>query len=729
MSVNRYRLLRVAEYASVFASVVGAAVTLATRQLAFAIAPLSISVTLNLASRRQQQQRLEQHLTQTITQVNQRLERVSQQNKLLQQNLSALTHITQQQSADATTTDTTTEAEALQTLYNSLNQRIQSLSDEVQTIQHQLERQNQQMSTFADLSSFEQLSANLNQLETSLANLSNQTADALEHRLQTITQSQQQGFDQQQSDLGHSVTRLESDIAQIRSDLAGLRQEFEALIFQLRALSTTPEVRVPPAATEEVSTPSDQEPAYDFSQIVPQLPTDQNYDLEINLGIDFGTGFTKVCFRDLGRERAEIVTFADPEATQNGIALDQTLIPTKLAILQDETLLTGLTMAEWQAGNYPIRQSVDFIKMRLAHLDLPSESAWRLEHISELNDSATVESLCAYYLSHVIKRSQTWIHANRPDLFTNQAVRWSVNVGVPVEYCDSPALERFSRVLSLAWLLNYTPIDTSKLTIPTLNQLIAHLQCWIDENSIDNLDCNTTPEIAAAVWSFLSSREAQDGFYTFFDIGDGTLDGAAFRFWREDEGNLHVDFYKGKVEPLGVTAFTQQAAAELDSSPESIRQALTDSSNQDLIGKMQKSQVRRKVQQLVGAVVIQGNKKHQSVRRFLSTMTLAETLRCLSAAAVATPHFSNMQSSQPIAIFNRATPRFRLTKLGKSHPQKTYLSMALIQGNLTALQSPMVCVSPIGKGLKSACPARLKPTQHLYGKQSPGLTAMKTPKI
>ncbi|MEM6453335.1 MAG: hypothetical protein AAF703_23860 [Cyanobacteria bacterium P01_D01_bin.105] len=617
MAINRYKLIRFAEYASVSASVLGAIAAITTRQIAYAVAPLSVSVALNLISRRQQVQHIERHLTQAIiTQIDQRLDRVSQQNKLLQQNLNALAQATEQQSADVALTYATTEA--LQALDSDINQRIQILSNEIQAIRELTEQQGQNMSDFASLSRLEDLAANLRNLQISLDTGAAQTEENLERELQSLAQTQQQLLNEQQAALNRSITGLEGDILQLRGDLAYLRQEIENLIIRFRERLLQPETTIPsvPSVLPEVPVSSGEEPAADFSQIIPQLPTGEGYDLEINLGIDFGTGFTKVCFRDIGRELSEIVTFADAEATQNGLSLDQTLIPTKIAILQDGTLLTGLTVAEWKEADFSIRKSIDFIKMRLAHLDLPSESAWRLEQTPELEDPTTVENLCAYYLSKVIRRAQEWIQTNRSDLFVNQTAGWSVNIGVPVKYCDSPARERFKRVLSLAWVLNYTPLESARLTIPMLNQLIAHLQYWMANNSIDELGCiTTTEEIAAAVWSFLSSRQAQEGFYTCFDIGDGTLDGAAFRFWRGDDGEHidfydHVDFYKAEVEPLGVIAFTQQAAAELHSSVELIRQALVNTSDYDLQDKLQQSQVRREVQKLIATVVMKGNKKH-----------------------------------------------------------------------------------------------------------------------
>ncbi|PZO09343.1 MAG: hypothetical protein DCF25_21785 [Leptolyngbya foveolarum] len=264
--------------------------------------------------------------------------------------------------------------------------------------------------------------------------------------------------------------------------------------------------------------------------------------------------------------------------------------------------------------------------MRLAHLDV-GEGQWRLERISELDDELTVESCCAYYLAQVIERSQQWITTHRPDLFAGQTVRWSINVGVPVEYADSKVLVRFEKVLELAWLLKYTPIQKTNLTLLRLNRLIQHLQDWKARNLTTALDCYTTPEIAAAVWSFLSSREAQNGFYTFFDVGDGTLDGASFRFFRSGEGDLQVDFYSGKVEPLGVTAFTQQAADELNSRPQDIRQALSNEANDELSRQMQQSKIRRNVQSLVATVVIDGKDKHYGARRSSASDDIGETLK------------------------------------------------------------------------------------------------------
>jgi hypothetical protein len=662
MTLNRQRLLRYTEYAAVSASVAGAIAAVMTRQVIYGVAPLSVAAALNLASRRQWEHQIEQRLTETTTQVGQHFDRLNQRNKLIEHRLNELP---QQPTSDLP------QSTDLQTLREEGSRLIQALTDDIHGLRQSVAQQ-------ATRSSLEVVSTELRQLQQSLAALE---ALNLENRLQALEQlppEQQpvvdswslliqaltddiQGLRQsvaQQAtrsslevvstelrQLQQSLAALEAfnlenrlqaleqqpvvdswslPIAQLNTDLSQLKADFTQLrqdIDRLEAL-----LRAYPSKTQEtVEAPAGAQPSSDFYWVPPQLPSTQDFTLDINLGIDFGTGFTKVCFRDLSSDRAEIVTFSEPDEAD----LEQALLCTKVAILNDGTLLTGLTAAEWAENNQPIQKTIEFIKMRLAHLDLPEEAEWRLDQVAELDDPEIVENICAYFLSTVITRAQDWIQQNRSDLFKNQKPRWSINIGVPVEYCDSSALVRFQQVLSLAWLLANTPSSKHPLTINSLKQLGTCLRQWRQHNEDQPLDCFTTPEISAAVWSFLSSRQAVEKFYTFFDFGDGTLDGTAFRFWREDEGELKVDFFTGKVRPLGVTAFTQQTALELHTTPEAVRQALLDwqsETDNDLHNDVNDSQIRHQIKQLVGAVVIGGKKQHENNRRLVAVDELGDYL-------------------------------------------------------------------------------------------------------
>jgi hypothetical protein len=667
MTLNRQRLLRYTEYAAVSASVAGAIAAVMTRQVIYGVAPLSVAAALNLASRRQWEHQIEQRLTETTTQVGQHFDRLNQRNKLIehrlnelpQQPISDLPQSTDLQTLreegsrliQALTDDihglrqsvaqqaTRSSLEVVSTELRQLQQSlaalealnlenrlqaleqlppeqqpvvdswsllIQALTDDIQGLRQSVAQQ-------ATRSSLEVVSTELRQLQQSLAALE---AFNLENRLQALEQlplEQQHVVDS----WSLPIAQLNTDLSQLKADFTQLRQDIDRLEALLRAY--------PSKTQETVEAPAGAQPSSDFYWVPPQLPSTQDFTLDINLGIDFGTGFTKVCFRDLSSDRAEIVTFSEPDEAD----LEQALLCTKVAILNDGTLLTGLTAAEWAENNQPIQKTIEFIKMRLAHLDLPEEAEWRLDQVAELDDPEIVENICAYFLSTVITRAQDWIQQNRSDLFKNQKPRWSINIGVPVEYCDSSALVRFQQVLSLAWLLANTPSSKHPLTINSLKQLGTCLRQWRQHNEDQPLDCFTTPEISAAVWSFLSSRQAVEKFYTFFDFGDGTLDGTAFRFWREDEGELKVDFFTGKVRPLGVTAFTQQTALELHTTPEAVRQALLDwqsETDNDLHNDVNDSQIRHQIKQLVGAVVIGGKKQHENNRRLVAVDELGDYL-------------------------------------------------------------------------------------------------------
>lgn len=284
-----------------------------------------------------------------------------------------------------------------------------------------------------------------------------------------------------------------------------------------------------------------------------------NTTLNLNLGIDFGTSFTKVCVRDTDRDRSWIVSFVKDRPI-----LKESLIPTKLAVCSSGRLLGGMTQSEWLGQTEAIQVSIDFIKMRLAKIELdkegqgyPSDSLQSFQG-SDLNTPESLENLCIFYLSSVILRAKDWVLQNNADLVKNQEISWSANIGVPVKYCDSYALERFSKVLRLAWLLT----ESHPQSFQELKERTTQLRRDI---SYENMPCFAIPEIAAAVYSYTVSRQAEPGVYIFFDIGSGTLEGASFRFWRENQ-MPKVDFYSGEVNPLGINALAKWVASKIPDS-------------------------------------------------------------------------------------------------------------------------------------------------------------------
>ncbi len=283
------------------------------------------------------------------------------------------------------------------------------------------------------------------------------------------------------------------------------------------------------------------------SNDAPPRSTPKARPLAINLGIDFGTSFTKVCFRDLGSEVSGTVA-----AGKGG---KEALVPSIVAIGSDGRLFLGDSVSSKQAAVI-----VPYLKMRLAGGPIGE----RLPEFGgiDLNKAESVRALAAWFLASVIQRSQRWLAVHEADRLKNRVADWSANVGVPVEHYDSQALATFEEVLGVAWLW-----VKDYLVPKTLQQALPSYRLTQPRLAAEVTDFHAVPEIAAAVQSFVMSREAVPGIYVYFDVGGGTVDGVAFNYLNF-RGERRINFYSGKVEPLGVSAIgaslAQGAPGEID---------------------------------------------------------------------------------------------------------------------------------------------------------------------
>lgn len=263
----------------------------------------------------------------------------------------------------------------------------------------------------------------------------------------------------------------------------------------------------------------------------PVTPAAARERLEINLGIDFGTSYTKVCFRDLNADKSGLVSF-DAGGEIHWI------IPSLVYVAGNGELRMGHHDACGDAT--PVR----FLKMRIAdvHIAQPEETpGW-----CDLTCAVTCRALSAWFLASVIREAKASVADAERDRFKNRIAVWSANLGVPVEHFDSPKLEQFRRVLSVAW--RWAESGPLRTLAAVVEQYKADER--VAEPSVS--DFRAIPEIAAAVQSFVNSREAVPDFYVYFDIGGGTVDGVAFKYDNYD-GHRQVQFYSGKVDPLGMS--------------------------------------------------------------------------------------------------------------------------------------------------------------------------------
>jgi hypothetical protein len=261
--------------------------------------------------------------------------------------------------------------------------------------------------------------------------------------------------------------------------------------------------------------------------------------IEIIIGIDYGTRFTKVA---VGREGQEPVVWKGLSGTA--------LIPSIVYITSDGDVLS------WPEGAPSGAIAIEYLKMLLAKpddsiLDLPSSilAGQKRENV--------IKALAAFFLSEIIRRVRK-SEQEKPHL-RNANIRWLVNVGVPVEYYDSPERDSFREVASVAFYWAESPPGDFKIS--TLARTYQLQAATIDRASSP---ASVFPELAAALTEYIRDPNRPDGlFYGFCDIGGGTIDGAIFRLHRAP-GLPRLAILSASVAPYGTAAVARAMVCKVD---------------------------------------------------------------------------------------------------------------------------------------------------------------------
>lgn len=302
-----------------------------------------------------------------------------------------------------------------------------------------------------------------------------------------------------------------------------------------------------------------------FRVMRPSAPRPSVQELHVNLGIDFGTSYTKVCYRNLGSEQSGILTFGGEPYLRSIVLVDEY-----------RRLSTPI-------GNSDRGSKETFLKMRIGD--------------SSAQEAMYVQALSSYYLAEIIRGAMGEFMCQETELAEGKQIKWSANIGVPVDHYDSPELVIFREVFAIAWMW-----AVSNGVPNTVQDAIEQYRIGQREVDLTATDCHAEPEIVAAVWSFVTSRSARPGIYTYFDIGGGTLDGVCFRY-ENNEGDRRIRCYSGKVAPLGVSSLTRRTG---DVNIERVL-AADEMPPADVYKRLAKYE--NEIQTLVGDIIITGKKK------------------------------------------------------------------------------------------------------------------------
>lgn len=260
------------------------------------------------------------------------------------------------------------------------------------------------------------------------------------------------------------------------------------------------------------------EDAFQFSE-----RSASSHPLDVRIGLDFGTSFTKVVIRVPERQ----IGYAVPFGRLAGESLEY-LLSTELYVSDD-----GVFSVELVEGTTVL----DDIKVKLMNLSPPPS----------LKEEISPATAAAGYLALVLRYARRWFVATKKESFGDRRLRWAFNLGLPAKTDDDEKLrEPFSLAGRAAWKASS---NGGHITLDTVREA----ETWVDTQP-EGLDCDfeLVPEVVAEVVGYKNSRERNNGLHLLVDVGARTLDVGSFVLGENGDGDDVLDTLTADVEILGV---------------------------------------------------------------------------------------------------------------------------------------------------------------------------------
>jgi len=255
---------------------------------------------------------------------------------------------------------------------------------------------------------------------------------------------------------------------------------------------------------------------------------DAQDEIELVIGLDFGTAYCKVVVQEPGSGKAWAVPLSGKAANPYILATKVWRKEEAFNLAEDGSL----------AGN---------LKVPLLMRDMPGGHAVAV----------------VAFLALVIRYVKAWITANKADEFAGVTPLWFVNMGLPARNLDDREMVKtFTKLLWAAMLLAELP--GRNVEVRGIERALANVQrAWKSENNVVSGPTGKVvhadqigiyPEIGAQIYGYPKSDLWDRTLTTFMlvDVGGGTVDGSIFRVKELRSGETQFIFISSAVEKLGV---------------------------------------------------------------------------------------------------------------------------------------------------------------------------------
>lgn len=298
-----------------------------------------------------------------------------------------------------------------------------------------------------------------------------------------------------------------------------------------------------------------------------EINQNQQRPLRIQVGIDFGTSYSKVAWR-FG-ETCFPLCFGE-----NRDSLDDYLVPSTITF-DGKTFITGVDYNQHDLLNNPnqitnfkicvaCESQTDSCDVRNCKL-----TNWDYKKFSPEAENVEAVFAATLYLSKLVSASKKRIRneLEKKGIARPTPIKWLITTSVPERFSEKEqVIKIYDKVLRTACLM--AEVFTESPLLNSRRDIFSLYSAAVDfEESNPKMDCFTYPEVAAQVASVTMSRTTEEGLYAYVDIGAGTVDASVFRFSRLAVTPLST--YATSVYKLGSTQIEAEICKSLPHFPPS----------------------------------------------------------------------------------------------------------------------------------------------------------------
>ena len=289
---------------------------------------------------------------------------------------------------------------------------------------------------------------------------------------------------------------------------------------QPQAMNALPQSAPLPAQLRHDTAPKARSVAAQNGPVSPIIspPAPKGPLIDLVIGLDIGTSFTKAVLGETDRDIQEAVPLND------GSDLDGYLRPTEIYL---------------QNGSYQLKRSPGMTELRNLKI--------QVLHAHKRGREAPLNALTAY-VALVLRMILDWHREKYARKHSGRGAAWSLNVGLPSHGEAMDGLSKTYRkvVMAAARLADHREAVTEALVSQALNDSHAPAPRWIADSNIDFY-----PEASAQLASLVRSAHCRQGPLMVIDVGAGTLDVSTLCVGT-DAHEARISFHYCRVANLGV---------------------------------------------------------------------------------------------------------------------------------------------------------------------------------